>query len=231
MPKKRKEKPSFEESIDFINQEINKRRHKWSLTSLNWMDFDDVSQIIRVHIYEKWHLYKEDKPLGPWLNRIISNQIKNLIRNNYGNYSRPCLKCAAQEGHDGCKIYDKQDSSCPLFARWEKTKKSAYNIKIPLSLEDHSYEVQRIALSDSMDIERNAKKLHKKMKEILKPNEWIVYEGLFIKNLEEIEVASSLGYVSTEKNRNPGYKQIKNLKKNIIEKVKITLKKGDVDFL
>ena len=79
----------FEESIDFINQEIKKRRNKWCLTSLNWIDFDDVSQIIRIHIYEKWHLYDKDKPLGPWLNRIISNQIKNLIRNNYGNYSRP----------------------------------------------------------------------------------------------------------------------------------------------
>ena len=217
--------------MDFINQEIIKRKHKWSLTSLNWMDFDDVSQIIRVHIYEKWHLYKEDKPLGPWLNRIIANQIKNLIRNNYGNYSRPCLKCAAQEGFDGCKIYDKQDSSCPLYARWEKTKKSAYNIKIPLSLEDHSHEVQRIVLSDSMDIEKNAAKLHKKMKEVLKPNEWIVYKGLFVDNLEETQVAESLGYMSTEKNRNPGYKQIKNLKKNIIDKVKAVLKKGEVDFL
>ena len=77
-----KKKPTFEESFDLINQEIRKRTNKWSLSSLNWMDFDDVSQIIRLHIYEKWHLYDASKPLGPWLNRIISNQIKNLIRNH-----------------------------------------------------------------------------------------------------------------------------------------------------
>jgi hypothetical protein len=231
MDKRKKKKPSFEESIDFINQEISKRRNKWNLTSLNWMDFDDVSQVIRIHIYEKWHLYKKEKPLAPWLNRIISNQIKNLIRNNYGNYSRPCLKCAAQEGFDGCKIYGKQDSSCPLYARWEKTKKSAYNIKIPLALEDHAHEVNSIEFSANFDVEQNAGKLHKKMKKILKDNEWIVYEGLFIKNLEEKDVAEAMGYVSTEKNRNPGYKQIKNIKKNIINKVKIVLDRGDVDFI
>jgi hypothetical protein len=180
---------------------------------------------------EERHLYDAEKPLAPWLNRIISNQIKNLIRNNYGNYSRPCLKCDAQEGHDGCKIYKKQDSSCPLYARWEKTKKSAYNIKIPLALEDHSHEVNSIQFFDSVSIEDNAKKLHKRMKEILKDNEWIVYEGLFIKNLEEKDVAETMGYVSTEKNRNPGYKQIKNIKKNIINKVKIVLQKGDIDVI
>jgi hypothetical protein len=195
------------------------------------MDFDDVSQIIRIHVHEKWHLYKEDRPLAPWLNRIISNQIKNLIRNNYGNYSRPCLRCAAAEVPDGCKIYKKQDSSCPLYARWEKTKKSAYNIKIPLSLEDHAHEANAVVFSDNIDIEKNAKKLHKIMHKILKVNEWTVYEGLFIKNLEEKDVAESLGYVSTEKNRNPGYKQIKNIKKNIIIKVKEVLDRGEIDFL
>ena len=82
-PKKNKKKkgPSFEDSIDQINIEIIKRRPKWNLTVLAWMDFEDVSQILRIHIYKKWDLYDPDKPLGPWINRIISNQIKNLIRN------------------------------------------------------------------------------------------------------------------------------------------------------
>ena len=70
-------KPTFEECIGFIDIEIKKRRNKWSLTSLHWMDYDDVSQIIRIHLNEKWHLYNSEKPLGPWVNRIISNQIKN----------------------------------------------------------------------------------------------------------------------------------------------------------
>ena len=117
------ENPKFDDFIEEINAEIAKRKSKWNLTAISWMDFDDVSQILRIHIYKKWHLYDVKKPLAPWLNRIISNQIKNLIRNNYGNYSRPCLKCDAAEGEDFCKIYEKQCSSCPLYANWEKTKK------------------------------------------------------------------------------------------------------------
>ena len=121
--KKNKEttKPTFEESFDFINQEIRKRSKKWSLTSMNWIDYDDVSQLIRVHIYEKWHLYNEEKPLAPWLNRIISNQIKNLVRNHYGNFARPCLKCEAADGESACKIYKPQCGDCPLYAKWEKS--------------------------------------------------------------------------------------------------------------
>ena len=82
---KKKKAPNFEESIDQINTEIIKRRSKWNLTVLAWMDFEDVAQILRIHIYKKWDLYDPSQPLGPWINRIISNQIKNLIRNNYGN--------------------------------------------------------------------------------------------------------------------------------------------------
>lgn len=221
----------FEESIDFINQEIKKRRNKWSLTSLNWMDFDDVSQIIRIHIYDKWHLYDQDKALGPWLNRIISNQIKNLIRNNYGNYSRPCLRCAAAEGNDGCKIYSSQCSDCPLYAKWERTKKKAYNIKIPLALEDHAHEVQAVSFTDNVDIEKNAKTLHKKMKTLLKPTEWTVYEGLFINWLSEEEVAKKLGYKTSESGRKAGYKQIKNIKKGILVKVRRVFERGEIDIL
>ena len=85
MPRKKKKskktKPKFEDVIEKIDTEILKRRGKWNLTILSWMDFDDVSQILRIHIYKKWHLYDPEKPLAPWLNRIITNQIKNLILN------------------------------------------------------------------------------------------------------------------------------------------------------
>ena len=229
--KKAKNKGTFEENVDFINQEIKKRKNKWSLTSLNWMDFDDVSQIVRIHIYEKWYLYDGEKPLGPWLYRIISNQIKNLIRNNYGNYSRPCLRCAAADGQDGCKIYESQCSDCPLFMKWEKTKKKAYNIKIPLALEDHSHEVQSVSPTDNVDIEKNALLLHARMEEILKPNEWIVYKGLFIDWISEEEVAKKLGYKTSESGRKAGYKQIKNIRKGILVKVRKVFEKGEIDIL
>jgi len=195
------------------------------------MDYDDVSQIIRIHIYEKWHLYDSEKPLAPWINRIISNQIKNLIRNNYGNFSRPCLKCEAAEPIDLCKIYGKQCNECPLYAKWEKGKKKAYNVKMPLALDDHLHEISYMSFEDGINVEDYADVLHKKMKEILKPNEWIVYEGFFIKNQEEEEISKLLGFKSNEKNRKPGYKQIKNIRKKIINKVKKCLSRGDIDIL
>jgi len=227
---KEAKRPRYEDVISEINTEIQKRKGKWNLTILSWMDFDDVSQIIRIHIYKKWHLYDPTKPLGPWLNRIISNQIKNLIRNNYGNFSRPCLKCAAAEGEDLCTIYQRQCNDCPLYANWEKSKKRAHDTKLPVSLENHSQEVFSMS-SDYVDVERSAVKLHKKMKKVLKPSEWAVYEKLYIKNMDEEKVAKIMGYKTSEKNRSPGYKQLKNIKKSIIKKAKALIYEGDVDIL
>jgi len=227
-PKKRR--PKFEKSIDEINKEISKRRGKWNLTVLAWMDFEDVSQILRIHIYKKWDLYDPSKPLGPWVNRIISNQIKNLIRNNYGNYARPCLKCAAAEGGEFCAIYGKQCGDCPLYKNWEKGKKNAHDAKLPVSLEDHHQEVHNLP-SDGVDIEKIAKRLHKRMKSILKPVEWAVYKYLYIEQRDEEETAMLMGYRTSEKGRQPGYKQIKNIKKSIIIKVKKCLSKDEIDFI
>lgn len=227
MPKKKK--PKFEEVISLIDVEIIKRRGKWNLTAINWMDFDDVSQILRIHIYKKWHLYDPEKPLAPWLNRIISNQIKNLIRNNYGNYSRPCLKCDAAEGEDLCKIYGKQDNSCPLYSNWEKGKKIAHDIKIPVPLENHEQEVFNMH-EDRIDLHSNIKKIHEKMQQSLRPVEWKVYTYLYIENLTEEEAAKKMGYKTSEKNRSPGYKQIKNIQKSIITKVKKYVKQGEIDI-
>ena len=43
--------------------------------------------------------------------------------------------------------------------------------------------------------------------------------------------ATLMGYKTNEKNRVPGYKQIKNVKKAIIQKVKKMLKDGDIEIL
>ena len=217
MPRKKKLK--FEDCIEKIDLEINKRRSRWNLTALSWMDFDDVSQIIRIHIFKKWHLYDQSKSLAPWINTLISNQIKNLIRNNYGNYCRPCLKCAAAESDSLCYIYGTQCSSCPLVAQWEKTKKAAYLTKLPTPLESVQQETEKLELQE-FDFETVLKRLNIKLKKVLKSNEWTVYENLYLKNKTEQEVAKILGYKTSEKNRSPGYKQIKNIKKSIIEKAK-----------
>lgn len=223
-------KPSFEESIVSINSEIIKRKSKWNLTAIAWMDFYDVAQILRFHIYRKWHLYDPSKPLAPWINRIISNQIKNLIRNNYSNFTRPCLKCNAAENEDGCAIYGNQCNACPLYANWEKNKKSAHDAKLTLSVENYTKEVNNIP-NDNLNLEISAQNIHIKMENILKPIEWKIYKHLYIEGKTEEQVAKLMGYRTSEKNRIAGYKQIKNVKKSIILKVKKHLYNGDIDIV
>ena len=189
----KKNKIKFEACINLINTEILKRKNKWTLSTLNWIDFEDVSQIIRFHIYKKWNLYDEKKPMLPWINRIISNQIKNLIRNNYGNYARPCLKCAAALGESECRIYGKQDQGCPMFNNWTKTKKNAYDLKMAVSIEDHSYEINNQVCINS-DIQKATQNLHEKMKQVLKPVEWKVYELLYINHKTEEQVCKILKF-------------------------------------
>ena len=220
---------SFEESIDIINSEIIKRRAKWNLTAINWMDFSDVSQILRIHIYKKWHLYDQKKPLPPWVNRIISNQIKNLIRNNYSNFARPCLKCSAAETDESCSIYGKQCNSCPLYANWERSKKNAHDTKLTVSIENHTQEINSIP-NENLNMEISARNIHKKMEKTLKPIEWRVYKYLYIDGKDEEQTAKLMGYRTTEKNRIAGYKQIKNIKKIIILKVKKYLYNGEIDI-
>jgi len=116
-----------------------------------------------------------------------------------------------------------------LFSNWEKTKKAAHDVKIPVPLENHEQEVFSLH-DDKSDLKENIQRVHKKMKETLRPLEWKVYELLYIKNLSEEEAARKMGYKTSEKNRSPGYKQIKNLQKNIINKVKKLIERGEVDI-
>ena len=225
-----KKDKSFEDCIDIIDEEIRKRKSKWNLQSLAWMDFEDVSQIIKLHIHNKWHLYDPKQPLRPWLNRIISNQLKNLIRNNYGNFTRPCLKCAAAEEYDGCRLFEKQCTDCPLYEYWNKNKKDAQNLKVPISMDYHSIEVRNLTTS-SDNFESNKNKLHEKMLSILKPLEKTVYQYIYIDHKSDEEVAKIMNYKSSEQGRPPGYKHIKNIKKSIIEKVKKVLERGEVDII
>jgi RNA polymerase sigma factor (sigma-70 family) len=225
----KKNKLKFEDFITLIDTEINKRKNKWTLSVLNWMDFEDVSQIIRFHIFKKWKLYDPAKPILPWINRIISNQIKNLIRNNYGNYARPCLKCAAAIGDSGCKIYNDQSVSCPMFLNWYKNKKNAYNLKMAVSLEEHQNEINNQEFTPS-DLQQASENLHKKMKEILKPIEWRVYELIYIKNKTEEQVCKTLGFKYDKTSKTAYNKQLKNIQKSIMNKAKTCLKNGEIDI-
>ena len=180
----KKKKLSFEKNISIIDEELRKRRPKWNLHSITWMDYEDVCQIIRIHIYQKWDQYDETKPIQPWLNKIISNQIKNIIRNNYSNYTKPCSKCAACLGEDECSLYENHHTTCPLLNKWLKKRKSAFDVKIPLPIENHSFEIHSIADHQS-NLSEKLENFHEKVKNILKPNEWKAYKLLYVDGKNE----------------------------------------------
>lgn len=227
----------YEDKAQEIDQEIKKRRGKWFLDSLAWFDFEDVEQIIKAHIHKKWHQWDQSRSLKPWINKIITNQMKNILRNNYSNFVRPCLNCpfnqscTAKDGASGslCGFTKSglQDSSCPLYAKWEKTKKSAYDIKMALALENHCHEVGGME-DHGFDIMDAQEKLNQFMKKELSQKQYMVYELLYVKHEEEEKVAKIMGYKTSEKGRKAGYKQIKNLKKVFKQKAQSILEKEDI---
>jgi len=233
------QRKKYEDKADVIDNEIRKRYYKWHLHAIAWFDFDDVAQIIRAHIFKKWDQWDQIRAIEPWVNKIISNQLKNILRNNYSNFARPCLNCehnqSKQQGDTQvsalCALTPSglQSNECDLFAKWEKTKKNAYDIKMPLSLEFHSY-TQNTEPSEHFDISRATSTLHAKMMNRLTPRHFFVYKMLFVDGISEVEVARILGYKSNEKGRKAGYKQIKNLKNQYKNMAKKIIDKEDIFY-
>ena len=234
-----KKDATYEDRAHIIDNEIRKRYYKWHLHAIAWFDFDDVAQIIRAHIFKKWALWDQSRPLEPWINKIISNQLKNILRNHYSNFARPCLNCeynqSAEQGEGQianlCAFTPSglQCNECDLYAKWEKTKKNAYDIKMPLSLEFHAY-TKSTNPEDHLDISRATKSLHIRIKGALTARHYLVYKMLFIDGISEEEVARILGYKSNEKGRKAGYKQIKNLKNQYKKLAKKIIQKEDVFY-
>jgi RNA polymerase sigma factor (sigma-70 family) len=220
---------TYEECYDAIDLVIRKFQKKWQLKAINWFDFEDVSQIIKLHIFNKWHLWDQQRPLEPWVARVASHQIRNIIRNNYTNYTKPCMQCKYNMGDNLCALTSSgvQNTSCPQYAKWSKQKKSGYGVKLPLSLENHTKEIDQRP-DTSIDFEESIKKLNEVLRENLSETHYTVYTMLFFEHKSEDEVAKFMGYKSNEKNRAAGYKQIKNLKKMLKEKAQELISKHDI---
>ena len=100
---------------------------------------------------------------------------------------------------------------------------------MPLPLDHHSKEIYN-RFDQTIDVELLAISLHEHIKKYLKPIEWKVYSYLYIENKNEDEVAKLMGYSTSEKNRSPGYKQIKQIKKKIITLAKKIIHDGEIDI-
>lgn len=217
---------TFEEALPVIDKILRARKSRWTLRARTDVDFDDVSQLCRLHIWKKWEQYDQTQKLEPWIARIVTRQIINLIRNIYSAHSRPCLKCAENQGGDLCGAFGKQCSTCPLFSLWEKTKKRAFNVKLPVSIENHLVEVSEMP-DTSVNVERAVLVIYENLKPLLKENELLVYRYIYIEHLSDEAVAEKMGYCAKEERpsenysqRKPGYGRISQIKRKILEKVR-----------
>jgi hypothetical protein len=228
----RRKKIKYEDRIDVINQELAKRRGRWFLDSVPWIDFDDVEQIIRIHIYQKWDHWDQKRDLKPWINKIITNQFKNILRNYYLNFAKPCIGCPFNSNgssENSCSFTKSgnQDDECPLYKKWRKTKKFAHDVKIPVRIDAAPFEYISNA-GDNFDLPGAMRRLEVELKKVLPGKQYVIYNMLFIENKSEDEVAAFLGYKSNEKGRAAGYKQIKNIKKKLKEVVLKLIKNKDI---
>jgi RNA polymerase sigma factor (sigma-70 family) len=222
---------SFEDKVEEIDSLLLKNKDKWRLDAISWLDYDDVCQIIRIHIHSKWHLWDQKRPFGPWCRRVISNQISNLIRNNYGTFAKPCLKCPHYVSETGCSFTSSnlQDESCDIYKKWSKKKKKMYNVKVPLSMESVNIK-NSTDLYDELDFEKSAEKLHFLILSQLNGERYKrVYQMLYIEGMSENDVAKKMGFKEESGNRRiPRYKQIDNIKIKFLEIAKRILEQNDI---
>lgn len=218
-------KARFNEAAPILQDLISKRKGSWTLTTV--MEWQDVSSIILTKLYNNFWRYDPTRPLNHWANVVITNELKNLIRNNLVRYLKPCsaannygARCSFNEGANRCGWTKSgvQDSSCRFYAAWEKKKKDKYAIATPLSLDDEGPdEGSPRSMHDTLpsdpgnfiDIEGAKKVIDAKMLKLLNKEEGTIYRLLYIKHLSPEAVGKKMGYKKQQNSDIPGYLKLK----------------------
>jgi len=213
---------TFEERLPEIEKIVDSRKSKWYLSTIAW---EDVRQILLIRIFNKYHLYDGEKgEFIRWANRLITNAIRSLLRDNLYKYSRPCIQgrgCVYNLGEEFCSYTKsgKQCAECPLFAKWKNKKGNQYNVKQSLPLQNHIQEVNNIQ-HDFIEIDSAKVIIDEKMKETLKPYEYSIYKLIYIENKSEQEAGKILDYKKCNNSDIPGYQIIRKVKKRIVERAR-----------
>lgn len=187
---------TFDEAYPIVISLISKRRRSWTLYSVSYVDFEDIKFEIANHIYKKWHLYDQSQDLAPWINRIITNQIRNKLRNHYVQYARPCVNCAFSDGGDLCRRTPsgKQSTECEWFKDWNDGKRAKYEINFAKPIDSGDGNEYHIESEEEVDYAGFIEELKEKVRENLNPTAFRLFEMLYIENVPEEEAVVSLGY-------------------------------------
>lgn len=211
----------FEDKISEIDDLLVRNRSRWQLDSLAHIGYEDICQIIRIHIYKKWDKWDQNKAFKPWCSTVIKNQIINKVRDFYGNFKRPCLDCEHNLGGNLCAFTEsgKQETSCPILEKWSKKKIYADGLRSALQIEDY-YDYNTCDLQDQLNQEELAEKVHKLMIGYLMGRDLQIYKWLYIKGLSDEVVAEKCGFTIDRsyksQNRNGRFKQLENKKAELL---------------
>ena len=211
---------TFEQRYDSIVYEIEKRRKKWTLVST---PFDDISQRILSRVYLNYNQFNAKKGVfSHWVNRIISNEIKNALRDLHYAHSRPCIQgkggCVFNTGEETCSKTPsgKQCSECLAYKLWEARKKSHNALEQTLPLENHLREVDMRPSEGYVDYDAVKAIIDEEILTKLSRHDQKLYKLLFIQNKEEREVGKIMKY-KPSKRMYPGYLTILKFKKKVID--------------
>ncbi len=214
---------TFEECYSEIDKIVEKLRKQWTFKATVIKDFDDVKSEIITHIWKKWHLYDQARPLGGWAATTAKHQFFNILRNIYLVTGSPCLRCPCNLGNSMCSIYGQQGIECALYKKWYFSKRHAHDVKMPLPLENHAQEVSNLPDVNG-NLETEMEHLHFKLKDVLTKSEWEIYYRLYILHKSDEETAKELGFKTSENGRPIGYKRLMQVKAIIVKKARKLLK-------
>ena len=218
----------FQDKITEIDALLERSRKKWHLDAVQWMDYDDVCQIIRLHISKKWHLWDQTRTFGPWANRVISHQITNLIRNNYTSFQKPCLKCPHYTSDNGCNFTETkvQDTSCDDYAKWSKKKKNNHDVKLTLSIENQVID-HAVCINNEFDYDHSVNRLHFEVMKRLSGDPRKIYKALYIDERDEAFIILE-PYFNDEKTDSQKNKKLELLKKSFYQVAQEVMREEDV---
>lgn len=227
----------YEDCVEAIDRVISLHKSKWHLSALPAVTYDDISQEIRLHIWQKWDQYDQTRPIEGWVSTICKHQIINKLRDHYYSKTKPCIgdirtkykPCPFARGDSGCDFTPsgKQCAECPIYANWLKRKARAYNVKLPVAAVHHENEISSLP-SSNIDYEAHFKLINKHVRRYLNQLEYKIYRMLYVKKQTEEDVAKMLGLKTSEKYRISGYRQINTYKARIMEKIKKMLEIEDI---
>ena len=227
---------NYNDKVGEIDLILSQKRYFWRLESIVHVNYDDICQIIRLHIFKKWEKWDQTREFKPWVTTLINNQLINLWKQYFGRFAPPCKMCEHDLGGTGCAFSasGEKDSSCLEYQEWERKKESAYRIVLAESL-DKAYDEDpegegRITVEapEDHDYESATHRLHRLVLPTLNDKHAELYRWLFIEHRSDVFVAEKMGFKSTETDKIPGYKQIRNIKKLLIKKVKKVLAGVDI---